>query len=120
MRINPQQHNTINSLALVYKLSSNYLIELIEPLQFQDLNTRVFTQRQVMLIVEYLGSPDIINDEIDPIALNTNMKLAKHFGVSVKTFKKWIEDVPNLKKDYPFRRKYLPKEVQMIVYFLNN
>ena len=120
MTINPNHHNTIESIALVYKMSPITLRELISHLLPSN-QCRVFTHLQVLKIVQYLGEPDLIESTIDPVLINTNSKLAAYYNVSRKTFSKWILPIKSdLKTDNLYRRRYLPKEVRMIVDLLGS
>lgn len=113
-RINSQIHNTLASLAKVYGLSSTTFLELIEEIEDElELHSSVLSPNQIMRIEMHLGSPDIVGS-VDPLALNTNSKLANYYNVSPQTFRKWIEPITELKARH-CRRKYIPKEVFVIV-----
>ncbi len=116
MRINPKLHNTIDSIANVYQMHPETLKKFLKPQNIIDKNeSRVLKPNKVKEIIEFLGSPELIYDEFDPIEYNTNTKLAEYYRIDYRTFLKWLKPIEGLKTENEFRKRYFPKEVKLIV-----
>ena len=116
MRINPRIHNTIDSIANVYKMHPETLKKLLTPEKIlENVESRVLKQSKVQEIIDYLGNPELIYDEFDPLIYNTDSQLARYYNINYRTFIKWIKPIEGLKKDDKFRRRYMPKELMLIV-----
>lgn len=116
MRINPKVHNTIDSIAGVYKMHPSTLSKFLKPQNIIDKDeSRVLKQKTVLEIVEFLGSPELIDGEFDPLEYCTNTKFAEYYRINYRTFLKWLKPIQGLKAENKSRRRYFPKEVKLIV-----
>jgi len=119
--INPFLHNNYTQLAKVYKMKKERFSELIEPIRDNikvgDPYRNTLTWKEIWIIVEYLGSPDPI-DEIDPLYYNSITRLADLYRVERRTFSKWITPLEDKIRQDNSTRKFIPREVWEIIEFL--
>jgi hypothetical protein len=93
----------------------------IEPIRHKikmyDPYRNTLTWKEIWIIVEYLGPPDPING-IDPLHYNSIIRLAELYKVERRTFSRWLVPIKHkIRLDNPFR-KFIPREVRVIVEFL--
>jgi hypothetical protein len=119
--INPFLHNNYTQLAKVYKMKREKFSLIIEPIREQikekDPYRNALTWKEIWIIVEFLGIPDPING-IDPLYYNTITRLADLYRIERRTFSRWLLPIKHqIRPDNPYR-KFIPREVWVIVEFL--
>jgi len=119
--INPYLHNNYTQLAKVYKMNREKFSLIIEPIRdhikVQDPYRNTLTWKEIWIIVEFLGIPDSVNG-IDPLYYNSISHLSDLYRVERRTFSRWLLPIKHkIRKDNPYR-KFIPREVWMIVEFL--
>lgn len=123
MRLIYPKHHTINSIAKVYKVKAewlnDYILEYSKCNQIEFHYSRYLKEREFFTIECAFGSPELIMGRIDPLIYNNNTKLAKLYRVDRKTFTKRINENDKIQKSikqiYPYRYKYIPGEVALII-----
>ena len=115
--------HTLNSLAKVYQMKPewfyDYISEYCKVNHIEFHYHRYLMDREFFIIESALGSPELIDDKIDPLIYNNNTKLAKLYRVDRKTFANRLFDNENILKSVkqicPYRNKYIPGEVGLII-----
>lgn len=119
--INPFLHNNYTQLAKVYKMKREKFSLIIEPIRDQikinDPYRNTLTWKEIWIIVEYLGAPDPVNG-IDPLYYNYITRLADLYRVERRTFSRWLLPIQHKIRTDNQIRKFIPREVWIIVEFL--
>ncbi len=117
------KYHTLNSIARIYKMKPEwfnyYISEYCNINQIDFYYHHYLMDREFFIIESALGSPELIDDIIDPLIYNNNTKLAKLYGIDRKTMVKRLYENENILKSvkqiYPYRTKYIPGEVGLII-----